>query len=460
MSANLGTRRTEGHGRRVRPWLAVVVVVALVLIVALLVWRDRAHARSDRAAATAVGAQKSGSMPGMTVGATPASGGTVQLTASQIHHFGVTFGTVDVRMLANEVRTAGVVTVDSSRLAQVTPKFGGYVERLYVSAAGEPVRRGQALLDVYSPELVAAEQELLVASNLQRSLQRSEVPGAPSSGVDLVAAARQRLALWDISDAQIADILRTGHARRTLTIYAPASGVVLDKNVVQGQAIQPGQMLYTVADLAEVWVDAELREADAGAIRPGAGADIEAAALRGRALKGRVSYVYPTLDPQARTIRARVTVANSGGVLHPGMYATVVLSSPSRTALTVPSSAVVRTGERNLVFVDLGGGRLEPQEVELGRVAGDLTEVLSGLEPGQRVVTSAQFLLDSESNLGEVMRSMIGQGGMSGGSGSSGGMQDMPGMPMTNGMNDKGADVRGMMGMKGMPAPATRSPRR
>lgn len=427
-------RQSERSASRHRArWVWLSVGTVGVVVAALLVWRlhASAHTNARPAPTGTVASASSSSMPGMKMNGTLPTNGAVMLTANQLREFGVTFGTVEMRTLANEVRTVGVVTVDSSRLFQVTPKFGGYVERLYVSAAGASVRQGQPLLDVYSPELVAAEQELLVAANLQRSIGRSGVPGVSSSGADLVAAARQRLALWDISDAQIAAVLRTGRPRRTLTLHAPASGVVLEKNVVQGQAIQAGQMLFTVGDLRDVWVDAELREADAGAIRPGAGADVELAGLPGRPFKGRVAYVYPTLDPAARTVRARVRVANAAGLLRPGMYATVVLSSPTRIALTVPSSAVVRTGERNLVFVDLGGGRLAPQEVELGGNAGSETEVLSGLEPGQRVVTSAQFLLDSESNLGEVMHSMIGQGG-AGSAGSAGGMQHMPGMPGRN----------------------------
>jgi Cu(I)/Ag(I) efflux system membrane fusion protein len=248
-----------------------------------------------------------------------------------------------------------------------------------------------------------------------------------------VAAARERLRLWDVSDAQIREVLRTGRVRRTVTLFSPASGVVTEKPVVRGQAVQAGQPLYTIADLSRVWVQAELREADAGTVREGSPATVELAAFPGRPLQGQVSYLQPVLQEQARTLRARIVLANPDGRIRPGMYATVRLSAPERTALTVPASALVRTGERTLVFVDLGGGRLQPQEVETGRVAGDVAEVLSGLEPGQRVVTSAQFLLDSESNLGEVMRSMIGQTGM-------GGMQMGPSADTSM----QGADMRGM----------------
>jgi len=214
-----------------------------------------------------------------------------------------------------------------------------------------------------------------------------------------------------------------------MTLYAPASGVVTERAVVQGQSVVTGEKLFTIADLSRVWVEADLRGADAASVRAGTRADIEITGLAGRSFTGRVEYVYPTVETDARTTRARIAVGNAGGLLKPGMYATVRLSTPSRTTLTVPTSAVVRTGERAFIFVDMGGGKLEPQNVELGASAGDYTEVLAGVEPGQRVVTSAQFLIDSESNLGEVMKSMMGMGG---------GMGDMKGMDM-KGMNMKDA---------------------
>lgn len=401
-----------------------VLVVAGGVVWAAVAARDESP---DRAPATArgdmPGMQGMEGMGGMSVG----SDGAARLTAQQLTQFGVTFGTADVRTLSSDVRATGAVTADETRIAQVTPKFSGFAERLYVDFTGQPVRRGQPLLDVYSPELVAAQQELLVARRLEGTLDASSVPGVPAGASNLLAAARRRLALWDISEAQIDEVLRTGHVRRTLTLFSPASGSVTEKRVVRGQAIQAGMPLYTITDLSQVWVDVELRESDAAAVRPGVGADIELAALPGRTLKGRVTFVYPTLDTASRTVRARVTVANGGLQLKPGMYATVRISAPSRRALTVPASALVRTGERSIVFVDMGGGQLMPHEVEIGRVTGDYVEVLAGIEPGQRVVTSAQFLLESESNLGEVMKAMMGQMG-SGDMGNMEGMKDMPGM--------------------------------
>jgi Cu(I)/Ag(I) efflux system membrane fusion protein len=399
-----------------RRWIALgiaPVVVAIVLIAFLWKpWGERPSTGQPDAAPT---------MEGMDMSADP----SVRLTADQIRQFGVTFGSVEERRLEREVRAAGAVTVAETRVADVAPRFGGFAERLHVDFTGQAVRRGQPLVDVYSPELLAAQQELISARTLERTIGESSVPGAPGQPTDLFGAARRRLELWGLSEGQIENVLRSGQPTRTVTLYSPASGIVTAKNIVRGQAFEAGQTLYTIVDLSQVWVEAELREADVGAVRVGSGADLELAAHPGRTFKGRVDYIYPTLDIAARTVRARIVVANHEGLLKPGMYATVRLSTPSRTALTIPSAAVVRTGDRSIVFVDMGSGTILPVEVEIGAVTGELSEVLAGLEIGQRVVTSAQFLLDSESNLAEVMRAMMGQMGAQ-----ESPAVDMPGMRM------------------------------
>lgn len=410
------------RSRRLIVGVGVLAVIAAATLAVATTRNGEGRPRDGSAAGAAAGTDDMAGMPGMDM----SGGGTVQLTTDQMRQFGITFESVEERTLETSVRTVGIVTVDETRVVQVTPKFSGYVERLYVDYTGRQVRRGQPLAAVYSPELVAAQEELLLAQRLERTIGESAVPGMPAGSSDLLGAAKRRLRLWDISEAQIEKILRTGQIERTLTLYSPVSGVVVEKSVVQGQAIQPGQTLYTITDLREVWVEAELREGDLASVREGTGADIEVAAYRGRPFKGRVEFIHPTLDQQARTVKARIAVANSAGLLKPGMFATVRLTTPTRRALSVPTSALVHTGERILVFVDLGGGRLAPQEVEVGPSTGELTEVLAGLEPGQRVVTSAQFLLDSESNLAEVMKAMMSQMGSS----DMGNMpeMDMPGM--------------------------------
>lgn len=440
--------------RWVRRHSVAVAIGSVVLVVALFLFIR--YAGTTPAGAKGASSESSGKndMAGMSGMSTD---GAVHLTTAQLTTFGVTFGTVEQRTLTTDVRTAGTVVMDEARVATVTPKINGFVERLYVNTTGQPVRRGEPLAEIFSAELIAAEEELLLARRLDRTVGQSAVPGVPSSSGELLAAARRRLRLWDVSDAQIDDVLRTGRSRRTITLYSPATGVVTDKKVTQGQAVQAGTELYVVADLSSVWVDAQVRESDAADLRVGSGADLEFATYPGRAYKGRVTFLYPTVAEQTRSLRARIAIANADGRLKPGMYATVRLSSPTRSALTVPRSAVLQTGERAVVFVDQGRGALRPMDVVTGRTAGEYVEVLSGLAPGQRVVTSAQFLLDSESNLAEVMKSMIGMSG-----GSSGGGAEMNAMDKsggdTKGQEMKGADTRGMAGAAHPATPAT-SPR-
>ena len=257
---------------------------ATAVILAGVVWAIAAS-RGDTGTTT-----PAGEMPGMEgmAGISMAEGGSVMLTAAQIQQFGITFGTVEERPLTRDVRTAGVVTVDETRIVQVAPRFGGFVERLHVDFTGQPVRRGQPLLEIYSPDLVAAQEELLLARQLERDIGESVVPGVPERPANLLEAAKRRLRLWDISEAQIEEVLRTGRVRRTLTLHAPASGVIVEKKVVRGQATMPGEQLYTIADLSQVWIDIKLREADATAVRLGSGADVQLTGLPGRTFKGRV----------------------------------------------------------------------------------------------------------------------------------------------------------------------------
>ena len=440
-----GTSTLDRLVRWMKTPLGVVTAVASLIAIALVTFavaggEEDANAKQPAANATMAGMD---GMAGMDMGGMNMSmDGTVRLTADQIREFGITFGSVEQRALEDAVRTVGIVNFDETRLAQVAPKFGGFIERLYVDFTGKAVRAGQPLVEIYSPELVSAQEELLLSAGLDASLSQSSIPGVSPGRSNLAEAAIRRLRLWDISDAQIKQVLRTGKVRRTLTLYAPVSGVVVEKQVLKGQAVQPGQTLYTIADLSNVWVEAELREQDAGNVREGSAATVELSAFPGRPLQGRVEYIYPTLENESRTLKARISVPNADGRIKPGMYATVRFSTPSRRALTVPNSAILHTGERAVVFVDMGAGKLMPHDVEVGRVAGAYTEILSGVEPGQRVVTSAQYILDSESNMAEVMKSMMGMMGEGMDMGGMEGM-DMGGMDMSGG-SMKGMDMKGM----------------
>lgn len=400
------TALRKGPARRTAAYVVIALGIILGLGWVIARGRGKSAAVSPQAANAPVASSTMAGMAGMG----GASDGSVTLTSTQLRDFGVTFDTVEMRPLSKDIRTAGSVIADETRMATIAPKFSGYVERLYANFTGQPVRRGQPLAEIFSPDLIAAEQELLVAAKLAPALGNSTIPGTESGRVDLVASAKRRLKLWDVSDAEIASVLRTGRPMRTVTLYAPVAGIVTDKKVVQGQAVQAGQELYTIADLTSVWIEAELREADAGGIAAGTPASIALTAFPGRPLEGRVSYVYPVLAGETRTIKARIALPNPGGRLKPGMFATVTLHTSSGSALTVSHSAVIQTGEKSIVFVEVAPGKLIPRTVVVGRRGSNYVEIISGLSPGQRVVTSAQFLIDSEANLAELMRGMADTG--------------------------------------------------
>lgn len=371
-----------------------------------------------------------GGMQGMDMGGMSMDG-SVRLTAGEVATFGITLGTADVRPLTRTIRTVGLVDFDETRMAFVSPKFAGWVEELHVDFTGQAVRAGQPLAEVYSPELVTAQEELLLAHRMAGDVGDSRVETVAAGAQDLAASARRRLAYWDISEEQIDRLLETGEVRKTLTLHAPVSGIVMEKDVFEGQSFQSGRNLYMIADLSEVWVNAEIFEADAGLVREGMTANVTVDALPGRSWSGRVEYVYPTLEDRTRSMRARIALPNPDGRLKPGMYATVRLSAEVGETLTVPLTAVLYSGERAVVFVDMGGGELMPHEVVVGIRGEERAEIVSGVEAGQRVVTSAQFLLDSESNLAEVMRAMMAQMNMS----------DMEGMDMEGMEMDEAPDT-------------------
>jgi len=372
-----------------------------------------------------------------------AKDGAIRLTAGEIGTFGITFGTAEIRPLVRTLRAVGIVDFDETRMVYVSPKFGGWAERLYVDFTGEFVREGDPLLDVYSPDLITAQEDLLLAARMTRSVQESEVPNVSTDAEELLEAARRRLGFWDISRSQIARLLETRKVRRTLTLLAPATGVVMRKDIFEGQAFQPGTNLYMIADLSTVWVEARVFEEDAALMREGMPARISITGFPDRTFAGRIEYVYPTVEDRTRSLRARVSIPNPRGELKPGMYATVRLDAPIGQVLTVPASAVFHTGERTLVFVDTGGGKFAPREVVPGARGGDYVQVHSGLQAGQRIVTSPQFLLDSESNLMEVMKAMMAQMSLSdvNDMGMSG--ADMPGMKMDRKPAASPADTTG-----------------
>jgi len=297
------------------------------------------------------------------------------------------------------LRTVGHVAIDERRREVVQTKYEGYVETLYADFTGKPVRRGQPLLAIYSPELVAAQKEFLVARGAQQRLGESSVPGVAKGSTELAEAARQRLRSLDVSPDEIATLERTGAARRTITLRSPVSGLVIQKMAFEGMQVSPADRLYEIADLSRVWILAEVYEKDLPAVRVGLPARVVLPNRPGREWRGTVNFVSPTVKPETHTVEARIELSNADGLLKPDMFADVYLEGASTSALTVPQSAVVQTGERTLVFVDKGQGHYEPREVSIGeRVPGGY-RVRGGLVAGERVVVSANFLLDSESSI-------------------------------------------------------------
>ena len=347
----------------------------------------------------------------------------VHLDAEAQRRIGVTFATVERRSLTVAVRAVGTVTYDETRLTTVSPKVEGWAERLYVDFTGKAVRQGEPLLELYSPALLSAQEELILARHLVDGTAGLDSRAALNAQ-ELLASARRRLAYWDVPADQIALIEESGVATKTIMLRAPASGIIIEKNVVEGTRIGPGMEVYRIADLSSVWVEAELFEKDLGLIELDAHAVINFEAYPGETFEGLVTYVYPEVTADARTGRMRLELANPDLRFRPGMYATVELHPPTpEPVLVVPRSAVLGTGTRDLVFVSAGGGAFQPRLVTLGRSVADVVEVLAGLAEGETVVASASFLIDAESNLGAAMpdagarEGSAGPGGMAGDAG-------------------------------------------
>jgi Cu(I)/Ag(I) efflux system membrane fusion protein len=349
---------------------------------------------------------------GLTQGATDTTGQAIRravhLTAQQERALGVVYTAVTRGTMTRTIRTVGQIAAPEPMMADVTPKIDGFVELLFVNFTGDAVRKGQPLLTIYSPMLVAAQQELLTAKRLVSQVD-SAAGEAWHHARATLAAARRRLANWDITQEQIERIEQTGEITKTLTLMAPVSGIVLEKQVFQGQQVMPGMRLYRIADLSTVWAEGDVFEQDLQFVRAGAQAHIEVAAYPGQHLMGRVSFVYPTVNPDSRTNRVRVSVPNPSLRLKPGMYATIyfdVTIGPG--VLLVSMDAIVVTGERNLVFVRGSDGVLTPREVVLGARAGSAVQILSGLAEGETVVAAANFLVDAESRLAATGAAMPG----------------------------------------------------
>jgi RND family efflux transporter MFP subunit len=328
-----------------------------------------------------------------------ASPNQVNISTQKVQKLGVRSEAAQLRSLDKTVRASGRVEPDERRIAMIAPKFEGYVERLHVNVLGQPVAKGQPLFEVYSPELVSAQREYAIAVQGAASLKGADSP-AQLGMARLVESSLQRLKNWDISEEQIKALVNSGETRRTLTFRSPVSGIVTEKKAVQGMRFMPGEALYQVSDLSTVWVVADVFEQDLGLIKTGAKAQVKINAYPDKTFSGKVTYVYPTLQAETRTVAVRLELANPGGMLKPGMFAQVELPvAGSGQVVTVPLSAVIDSGTRQMVLVQLKEGRFEPRDVKLGARSDTHVAVLEGVSEGDLVVVSANFLIDAESNL-------------------------------------------------------------
>jgi Cu(I)/Ag(I) efflux system membrane fusion protein/cobalt-zinc-cadmium efflux system membrane fusion protein len=302
-------------------------------------------------------------------------------------------------VLAPEIRAAGTVTYDETRQVEVNTRIDGWIRELYADYTGRLVKRGEPLFTLYSPDLIAEQNDYLLALRGRSKLAVSDPGGLSDYSDRLAAAARERLLRLEMTDAEIDEVARTGRAAETVTFRSPATGVIVEKAALRGMRVMAGQMLYRLADLSTVWVEAEVYETDLAMVRTGMRASVSFPGYPDRTFAGRISYIYPLVTQETRTVRVRIVLANPGGLLKPNMLATVMLQAPASHALLVPADALVDTGTQQLVFIADGTGRFTPREVRVGRRSAGQVELLSGVTQGDQVAASATFFLDSESQL-------------------------------------------------------------
>lgn len=340
------------------------------------------------------------SMPGMSM---PEAKDTtlvpVQLTPERMQSIGVKTGTVEYEQLSDEIRATGNVDIDERLLSYVQVRFPGYIRQVFANATYQYVHKGEPLFTVYSPDLVATQQEYLLAQQNQKALQSSSVDGVASGAATLSAAAEQRLEQWDVPASEITKLKETGKPVTDLTIYSPVSGYITERNALPNLYVEPSTRLYTVADLSQVWVNAQIFQDDIGRLKSGDAAVITVDSYPGRTFSGQIEEILPQVDMATRTVRVRLALANPGLRLKPGMFVNVDLKTNLGRQLVVPASAVFQSGTRQLVFLNRGKGSLEPKEIAIGPRVGDDFEVFKGLKAHDSIVTSANFLIDSESQL-------------------------------------------------------------
>jgi Cu(I)/Ag(I) efflux system membrane fusion protein/cobalt-zinc-cadmium efflux system membrane fusion protein len=334
---------------------------------------------------------------------------TIRIDPVTMQNMGVRLGRVQRKTLVKEIRTVGNITFDETKIFTVNTKFSGWIEKLYVNFVGEDVKKGQPLFDIYSPALVSAQEEYLLALNQYRKLGSSSYARIRDGARRLLAASRTRLRYWDLTERQIARIGQSGRVQKVITIYSPAAGIVTKKEAFIGHYVKEGEHQYEIVDLSSVWVDVDVYEYELPWVKKGMAAEMDLSYIPGKRFKGKVLFIYPYLDVKTRTAKLRLAFANPGYQLKPGMYANIYLKSViAQKGLVIPQEAVIDSGVRQVVFVALGKGKFQPRDVRIGLEVGENSyQVLDGLKQGDEIVLSAQFLLDSESRLREAIQKML-----------------------------------------------------
>jgi len=333
---------------------------------------------------------------------------TMTVSPERLQSIGVKFEEAKRHDVNKTIRTVGRVETDERRLARVNIKLEGWIDRLYVNTTGQKVKKGQLLFTLYSPELVATQEEYLLAVRAAKTLGTSEFPEVAEGARSILEVSRRRLQLWDIADYHIRDLERTGKVLKTLPFHSPLSGTVIEKTAVAGMRVMPGDVLYTIADLSKIWVIADIYEYELPMIQAGQTAQVSLSYAPQTVFTGRIAFVYPTVDPETRTAKVRFELDNPKELLKPGMYANVELAVPLGKRLAVSKDAVLESGERQIIFIHHGDGQLEWRNVKIGLRGGDWVEIVEGLQEGEHIVTSANFLLDSESQLKSAVGGMEG----------------------------------------------------
>ena len=409
------SRGAVRDARRIGPFVAVAAVaLAIGAGGAWLALRSLGTAAGDvippaASAATAGQQGESDAMPGMDMAAGTAGANEkgVYITPARQQLIGVRTATVTRRPLDTTIRTVGTLAYDETRVTEIHPKITGWVERVFVDYVGKRVSRGQPLFTIYSPELVSTQKEHLLALKARRQLSESRFAETREGAESLVAASRERLTLWDITEAQIAELERTGQPTRTLTLYSPFNGVVLERNAFAGQYITPETSTFKIADLSTIWVLGQIFEYELPLVKLGQDAEIQFPYGQStRSLKGRITFVYPEVDPQTRRVKVRIEFRNAGFEFKPESYVTVLIRAGAGNQLALPKEALLDNGAKRYAIVALPNGYFEPREVEVGQPVDDFYPVITGMAEGDLVVTSAQFLIDSETNLQSAMQAM------------------------------------------------------